>query len=150
MWWVTSVSFVPMYQDTSTQWWHWRTRFAPVGIGLRSSCWVRLVHPSRRPGSRASLSEEPSSQLISIRLSFNTVFNARTTGTPLVAVAFTNEQRGIAVRVAWVGAGEVIANRQVTPQVLRAAAERGRDAIQVAGGALHAAELIEQRLALRP
>ncbi len=58
--------------------------------------------------------------------------------------------------------GEVIANPQVTPQALRAAvvrvrsnqsyrtaAERVRDAIEVAGGAPCAAELIEQRLALK-
>ncbi|HMS85819.1 MAG TPA: glycosyltransferase [Nitrospira sp.] len=92
----------------------------------------------------------------------NTVLDAMATGTPLVALPVTNEQPGIAARVAWIGAGEVVANQQVTPQALRAAvvrvrstrsyraaAERVRDAIQVAGGAPRAAELIEQRLALR-
>lgn len=92
----------------------------------------------------------------------NTVLDAMATGTPLVAVPVTNEQPGIAARVAWIGAGEVIANRQVTPQALRAAiirvrsnpsyrtaAERVRDAIQAGGGAPRAAELIEQRLLLR-
>lgn len=92
----------------------------------------------------------------------NTVLDAMTTGTPLVAVPITNEQPGIAARVAWIGAGEVIANPQVTPQALRAvvarvrsnqsyrmAAERVRDAIEVAGGAPCAAELIEQRFALK-
>lgn len=89
----------------------------------------------------------------------NTVLDAMTTGTPLVAVPVTNEQPGIAARVAWIGAGEVIANQQVTSQALRAAvvrvrsnqsyraaAERVRDAIQTGGGASRAAELIEQRL----
>lgn len=92
----------------------------------------------------------------------NTVLDAMATGTPLVAVPITNEQPGIAARIAWIGAGEVIANPQVTPQALRAAvvrvrsnqsyrtaAERVRDAIEVAGGAPCAAELIEQRLALK-
>lgn len=91
----------------------------------------------------------------------NTVLDAMTTGTPLVAIPVTNEQPGIAARVAWIGAGEVIAHQQVTPQALRAvvvrvrsnqsyrtAAERVRDAIQAAGGAPRAAELIEQRLGL--
>jgi zeaxanthin glucosyltransferase len=92
----------------------------------------------------------------------NTVLDAMATGTPLVAVPVTNEQPGIAARVAWIGAGEVIVNQQVTPKALRAAilrvrsnpsyraaAERVRDAIHAGGGAPRAAELIEQRLLLR-
>ncbi len=91
----------------------------------------------------------------------NTVLDAMTTGTPLVAIPVTNEQPGIAARVAWIGAGEVIAHQHVTSQALRtaiirvrsnpsyrAAAGRVRDAIRAAGGAPRAAELIEQRLGL--
>ncbi len=91
----------------------------------------------------------------------NTVLDAMATGTPLVAIPVTNEQPGIAARVAWIGAGEVIAHQHVTSQALRtaiirvrsnpsyrAAAERVRDAIQAAGGAPRAAELIEHRLGL--
>jgi UDP:flavonoid glycosyltransferase YjiC (YdhE family) len=63
-------------------------------------------------------------------------------------------------RVAWIGAGEAIPPKQVTPQMLRAAvirvrsdpsyraaAERVRDAIHASGGASRAAELIEHSLA---
>lgn len=91
----------------------------------------------------------------------NTVLDAMATGTPLVALPVTNDQPGIAARVAWVGAGEAIPHKGVTVQSLRAAvirvrsnpsyrtaAERVRDAIQAAGGAPRAAELIEQRLGL--
>ncbi len=91
----------------------------------------------------------------------NTVLDALATGIPLVAIPITNEQPGIAARMAWIGAGETIANKHVTPQALRAAvvrvrsnpayraaAERVRDAIQAGGGAPRAAELIEQSLGL--
>ncbi len=91
----------------------------------------------------------------------NTVLEALSTGLPLVAIPVTNDQPGIASRVAWIGAGETIANKPVTPQALRAAvvrvrsdpsyraaAERVRDAIQAGGGAPRAAELIEQSLGL--
>jgi MGT family glycosyltransferase len=91
----------------------------------------------------------------------NTVLEALGTGLPMVAVPVTNDQPGIAARVAWVGAGEAIALKRLTSQALRAAvirvrsepsyraaAERVRDAIQAGGGAPRAAELIEQSLAL--
>lgn len=91
----------------------------------------------------------------------NTVLEALSAGLPMVAIPVTNDQPGIAARVAWVGAGEAIPHKDVTLQSLRAAvirvrsnpsyraaAERVRDAIQAAGGAPRAAELIEQRLGL--
>ena len=91
----------------------------------------------------------------------NTVLDALATGIPLVALPITNEQPGIAARVAWIGAGETIPNKQVPPRALRAAvirvqtnpvyraaAERVRDVIQASGGAPRAAELIEQSLGL--
>ncbi|MFZ3015175.1 MAG: nucleotide disphospho-sugar-binding domain-containing protein, partial [Nitrospira sp.] len=92
----------------------------------------------------------------------NTVLDAMATGTPLVAVPVTNEQPGIAARIAWIGAGEAIPNKNVTLQTLRAAvvrvrsnpsyraaAEQVRDAIKTGGGAPRAAELIEHALGLR-
>ena len=81
----------------------------------------------------------------------------------MVAIPVTNEQPGIAARVAWIGAGKAIPPKQVTPQTLRAAvvrvrsdpsyraaAERVRDTIHASGGASRAAELIELSLALGP
>ena len=93
----------------------------------------------------------------------NTVLDALGAGLPMVAIPVTNEQPGIAARVAWIGAGKAIPPKQVTPQTLRAAvvrvrsdpsyraaAERVRDTIHASGGASRAAELIEQSLALEP
>jgi MGT family glycosyltransferase len=91
----------------------------------------------------------------------NTVLEALSVGLPTVAIPITNDQPGIAARIAWIGAGEAIPNKDVTPQALRAAvvrvlsdpsyrtaAERVRKSIQDGGGAPRAAELIEQSLAL--
>jgi zeaxanthin glucosyltransferase len=89
----------------------------------------------------------------------NTALDALAHGVPMVAVPVTNEQPGIAARIAWVGAGEVCAQRQITPQSLRpliervlkdasyrAAAARMSEAIRDSGGAPRAVELIEQNL----
>ena len=91
----------------------------------------------------------------------NTVLDGLATGVPMVAVPVTNEQPGIAARVAWVGAGEAIALKHLTTQALRAAvirvrsdpsyraaAERVRDSIEAGGGAPRAAEMLEQSLGL--
>jgi zeaxanthin glucosyltransferase len=79
----------------------------------------------------------------------------------MVAVPVTNEQPGVAARVAWVGAGETVPLSQATPRRLRslvsrvlsdpsytAAARRVRGSIQAGGGAPRAAEIIEQSLGL--
>jgi zeaxanthin glucosyltransferase len=91
----------------------------------------------------------------------NTVLDALATGIPMVTVPVTNEQPGIAARVVWVGAGEAVAHKHLTPQALRAAvvrvrsdpsyraaAELVRDSIRAGGGTPRAAELIEQSLGL--
>ncbi len=91
----------------------------------------------------------------------NTVLEVLGTGLPMVAVPITNEQPGIAARVAWAGAGEAVTDKHLTAQTLRAAvirvlsdpsyraaAERIRDSIKAGGGAPHAAEMIEQSLKL--
>jgi MGT family glycosyltransferase len=90
----------------------------------------------------------------------NTVLEALGAGIPMVAIPVTNDQPGTAARVTWIGAGEAIPPKQVTPQTLRAAvvrvrsgpsyraaAERVRDTIHASGGAVRAAELIEHSLA---
>jgi zeaxanthin glucosyltransferase len=92
----------------------------------------------------------------------NTTLDALSTGLPMVAIPVTNEQPGIAARIAWVGSGETVMLSRVTPRRLHslisrvlsdpsyaAAARRVRDAIQAAAGALGAADMIEQGLGLR-
>ena len=79
----------------------------------------------------------------------------------MVAIPITNEQPGIAARVAWAGAGEVVMLKQATFDRLRSAmckvldnpsyrsaAARIRDSIQTSGGAPCAAEMIERSLGL--
>jgi zeaxanthin glucosyltransferase len=91
----------------------------------------------------------------------NTCLDALSAGVPMVAVPVTNEQPGVAARVAWVGAGETIPLPRATPRRLRslvgrvlsdpsytAAARRVRDSIRAGGGAARAAEMIEQSLGL--
>jgi MGT family glycosyltransferase len=92
----------------------------------------------------------------------NTVLDALSAGVPMVAIPVTNEQPGIAARIAWAGAGEAITLKQATPDRLcslirkvgqdpgyrSAAAERIRNSVRSSGGAPRAAEIIERSLAL--
>lgn len=89
----------------------------------------------------------------------NTVLDCLSLGVPMVAMPITNEQPGIAARVSWVGAGEVLPLANLTPEVLgamatkvlkepgyRAAAARVKDSVGKGGGAPRAAELVETAL----
>ena len=89
----------------------------------------------------------------------NTVLDSLSQGVPMVAMPVTNEQPGIAARMAWIGAGESLKNHRISPPKLRslisrvlaepsyrAAACRVRDSIQKSGGAPRAAELIGKAL----
>ena len=91
----------------------------------------------------------------------NTVLDSLSTGVPMVTIPITNEQPGIAARVAWAGAGENIIPKQLTPERLRAAvvrvrsdssyraaAEQIRKSIKAGGRAPRAAEMIEHSLEL--
>jgi zeaxanthin glucosyltransferase len=87
----------------------------------------------------------------------NTVLDSLKCGVPLVAVPITYEQPGIASRLRWTGAGEVIPFRELTVQRLRLAIERVlggpsyyrsvqilKDSIRDAGGVMRAADIIEK------
>ncbi|WP_165227600.1 glycosyltransferase [Aquisphaera insulae] len=90
----------------------------------------------------------------------NTALDALSLGVPMVAVPVTNEQPGIAARIAWSGAGEALPSLdRVGPELMRSAltrvlhdpsyrqaAERIRSSIREAGGAPSAAEWIETEL----
>jgi UDP:flavonoid glycosyltransferase YjiC (YdhE family) len=91
----------------------------------------------------------------------NTVLDALSAAVPMVAVPITNDQPGIAARVAWTGTGEILPPKDLTPCRLRtlvkhvrqaihykAAAEHMRRSIQAGGGAPLAATLTEQAMAL--
>lgn len=87
----------------------------------------------------------------------NTVLESLSNGVPMVAIPITNDQPGVAARIAWMGAGEFIMPRGLTAaklhrkiyQVLtqplyRQNAQYLQEAIQATGGAQQAADIIEQ------
>ena len=101
------------------------------------------------------------SALVITHAGLNTVLDALSVGVPIVAIPITNEQPGIAARIAWTGAGETLPAKRVTAKRLRSlvnrvskepsyrdASERIRQSIQAGGGAPLAAEIIEESLAL--
>ncbi|MEM9005900.1 MAG: glycosyltransferase [Cyanobacteria bacterium P01_F01_bin.86] len=90
----------------------------------------------------------------------NTVLESLSNGVPMVAIPITNDQPGVAARIAWTGTGELISPRGLTAaklhhkiqQVLtqpsyRKNAVRLQDVIQATGGTQQAADIIEQALA---
>jgi len=87
----------------------------------------------------------------------NTTLESLSYGVPMVAIPITNDQPGVAARIAWTGTGEVVPLKQLTParlqaaitQVLRAESYRHnalrlQDAIQRAGGVRRAADIVEE------
>ncbi|MEM8543418.1 MAG: glycosyltransferase [Cyanobacteria bacterium P01_H01_bin.119] len=87
----------------------------------------------------------------------NTVLESLSNGVPMVAIPITNDQPGVAARIAWTGTGEFLTPRRLTAaklhrkiqQVLtqpsyRENAVRLQAAIQATGGAQQAADIIEQ------
>lgn len=92
----------------------------------------------------------------------NTALECLSRGVPMVCLPVTNDQPGVARRVEWVGAGEVLPVRRVTAARLRQtltrvletpsyaeAARRCRDEITAANGVAVAADIIERALTRR-
>jgi zeaxanthin glucosyltransferase len=86
----------------------------------------------------------------------NTALECLSQGVPMVAIPITNDQPGVAARIAWTGTGELVPPRKLTPARLRAAVERVmsnasyrtaaqrlQQAISRHGGPRQAADLIE-------
>lgn len=89
----------------------------------------------------------------------NTTLESLTYGVPLVAIPVTNDQPGIAARIAWSGVGEFINLKQLSAEKLhqtinrvltipsyRENAQRLQSQIQSAGGVDRAVKIIEQAL----
>ena len=89
----------------------------------------------------------------------NTTLESLTNGVPMVAIPVTNDQPGIAARIAWTGAGEVIPLKKVSLKLLQKAVKRVltedsykknalrlQEAIKRAGGVSRAADIIEQAI----
>lgn len=90
----------------------------------------------------------------------NTTLESLSNGVPMVAIPITNDQPGVAARIAWTGTGEVITLGKVSVEKLKKIikqvltedsykknALRLQEAIIRAGGVSRAADLIEQVIA---
>ncbi len=87
----------------------------------------------------------------------NTTLECLTNGVPMVAIPVTNDQPGIAARIAWTGAGEAIPLKKVSMEKLQKAIKRVltedsykqnalrlQEAINRAGGVSRAIDIVEQ------
>ncbi|NJL51272.1 MAG: glycosyltransferase [Hydrococcus sp. SU_1_0] len=87
----------------------------------------------------------------------NTTLESLSNGVPMVAIPITNDQPGVAARIAWTGTGEVIPLKKVTVEKLQTAikqvltddtyrqnALKLQTAIQQSAGVKKAADIIEQ------
>lgn len=131
-----------------------------LALGRRDAVWNEPTPANARVVNYApQLDLIERASVIVTHAGLNTALETLTRGKPMVCIPVTNDQPGVAARVAHVGAGEVLPLRQVTPQRIgelvqrvnrepryRAAAERLRAAIQAAGGARRAADLVEECL----
>ncbi len=92
----------------------------------------------------------------------NTALECLTYGVPMVAIPVTNDQPGVAARIAWIGAGEIVPLNKLTAAKLQAAlklvlttdsyrqnALRLKQAIAASGGVTQAADIIEQAISTR-
>ncbi|WP_368009917.1 glycosyltransferase [Laspinema palackyanum] len=87
----------------------------------------------------------------------NTTMECLKNAVPMVAIPVTNDQPGVASRIAWTGVGEVVPLKQLSVPKLRMAIQKVlgeesykqraialQEAIQRAGGVNRAADIIEQ------
>ena len=140
---------------------------AEACVGLDVQLVISLGNPNSEqgsdlPGEPIVVPYAPHQQLIErasliiTHAGMNTVLGALSSGVPLVAIPITNEQPGIAARLARTGAGEVIPVARLSVPRLRAAilavltedsykknASRLQEAIAFAGGVSRAADIVE-------
>ena len=140
---------------------------ASACLGLDAQLVISLGNPnssesgSDLPGAPLVVPYAPHQQLIDraslviTHAGMNTVLGALSSGVPIVAIPITNEQPGIAARLARTGAGEVVPLaklsdrlRSAIEQVLtedsyRQNASRLKQAIADAGGVSRAADIVE-------
>jgi zeaxanthin glucosyltransferase len=147
---------------------------AEACIGLDAQLVISLGQPERKeslpnlPGSPLVVNYAPQQQLISKSIltithaGMNAVVGALSCGVPLVAIPITNEQPGIAARIAYTGAGAFIPvsklsvpklremiKRVLTEESYKNNALRLQEAIHRAGGVTKAADIIEQAVSTR-
>jgi zeaxanthin glucosyltransferase len=121
------------------------------------------------PGNPIVVAYAPQQQLINqaalviTHAGLNTAIEALSAGVPMVAIPITNDQPGVAARVARVGAGLVVPVKKVTVAKLRSAiekvltdksyrenAQKMQVTIKNSGGVKQAADIIEQVIPTSP
>lgn len=131
-----------------------------LALGRRNAVWSeRAPANALVVGYAPQLALLERASVVVTHAGLNTALETLTRGKPMVCIPVTNDQPGVAARVAHVGAGEVLPLKKVTPARVRelvskvngqasyrVAAERLRAAIHAAGGARRAADLIEEKL----
>lgn len=137
---------------------------AQLVIALGGGCKPEELPPL--PGSPLVVGIAPQLELLQraaltiTHAGLNTVLESLGQGVPMVAIPITNDQPGVAARVAWSGTGAVVPLKRLTEgrlrqaleQVLgdgryRANASRLQRAIQGSGGVQRAADLVELAIA---
>jgi zeaxanthin glucosyltransferase len=92
----------------------------------------------------------------------NTALECLTYGVPMVAIPITNDQPGVAARIAWIGAGEIVSLNKLTAARLETALKlvltnesyrhntlRLKQSIAQSGGVSRAADIIELAISTR-
>jgi zeaxanthin glucosyltransferase len=92
----------------------------------------------------------------------NTALECLTYGVPMVAIPITNDQPGVAARIAWIGAGEIVPLNKLTVAKLQTALQlvlgqksyrqnalRLKESIAKSGGVSRAADIIELAISTR-
>jgi zeaxanthin glucosyltransferase len=98
--------------------------------------------------------------LVITHAGLNTTLESLSRGVPMVAIPITNDQPGVAARIAWTGTGEMLPLKSLDMPKLRSAITkvlredsyklnvlRLQEAINKAGGVNHAVDIIEQVVA---
>jgi MGT family glycosyltransferase len=117
------------------------------------------------PGSPLVLGYAPQLELLQkatltiTHAGMNTTLESLSNGVPMVAIPIANDQPGVAARIAWTGAGEVVPLSRLKVPRLRTAIERVltedsyknnasrlQEAIRRAGGVSRAADIVEQAI----
>jgi UDP:flavonoid glycosyltransferase YjiC (YdhE family) len=96
-------------------------------------------------------------KLVITHASMNTALETLSCGVPMVAIPITNDQPGVATRIAWTGAGKQVPLSQLSVPRLRSAIEKVlnrpryreqaqclQQAIAQSGGVARAADIVEQ------
>jgi zeaxanthin glucosyltransferase len=144
-------------------------QIATACVGLDAQLVISLggITPSEEllnlPGNPIVISYAPQLELLQkatltiTHAGMNTTLESLTYGVPMVAIPVTNDQPGIAARIAWSGTGEALPLSQLTTSKLQRAVKkvfaeefyrhnalRLKEAIQKAGGVRTAADIVEK------